>query len=399
MSSGDDNPHWERLAASGDTERLARELELWRTGFAASLVQWRATAPAEFGETAQQLLDDLAALQPAGMASSWEQSREVVASLNQDGHLLREEYLQQLGPTPLACLNSVVQQVASLSNHFAAGAAILADLRALEDWGQANGVHGGAYQQLRDWVENLALGLLSQRAPSAAEARQQVVRLWEALSEEHAAQAREEALAGPTGSARWNSWLLLLELCEHETQDHAPVLDTLDSLDADVEDIFTRLGEEPEVADMVADYRDASDKLRHALSAGKRLKGWSQVLQNVLVDLDALVPRGGAEDAAPVSYARSLCQQFEAGALEVEEFQARLREFSSSLSESRKQSRIQTAQHPSEAAFVEALGKMQAGLDVLLAVERAGQASRLEMGCTLIEEGLAQVEKLEAVDG
>ena len=402
MNSGNHNPHWEHLAASGQLDSLANEINLWRNTFHESLKLWMQQAQADWVESVQPLIDDLLGLEPPQLAQNWNEGREQLSTLNQEGHLLREEYLQQLGPTPLACLNSVLQQVTQLESSpdqvGRIGAAIFADLKALEGWAGENGIHGDNYERLRLWLENLGLGLLSRQYPSGQVARQQLTRLWQDLSEEHARQEADAALAGPTQSGRWNSWILLLELCEHETQDHAPVLDSLDGLDADVEDVALRLGDQPDVADLVADYREASQQLRTALTQGKRLKGWSQILPPILVDLDRLVPRE-AQPEEPISRVRSLCQEFEAGTLSTERFQESLAQFASTLLEGRKQSRIQTAQHPSEVAFVEALGKLQGGLDILTGVERAGQASRLEMGCTLIEDGLAQIQKLESGDG
>lgn len=401
MSAGNYNPHWDQLAASGEVQRLSSELDQWRQGFSASLRAWMQSCP-EWSESAQPLLDDLAQLEPEQLTQNWAESREHLAALNQDGFLLREEYLQQLGPTPLPPLNSFLWQLEQLAQSpeaiAASGSVLLAELKSFEGWAAENSIQGAAYDQLRLCLENCGLGLLSRKVPNPDLARAEVLHLWERLCEEHARQAAEQALGGPTGSARWNSWILLLELCEHETQDSAPVLDSLDSLDADVEDVAQRLGDQAEIAEVVADYREASEQLREALQKGKRLKGWSQILPPILVELDLLVPREPVE-AQPVSRVRQLCQEFEAGTLSTEQFQAHLQELSATLSEGRKQSRIQSAQHPSEAAFVEALGKLQGGLEILTSVERSGQASRLEMGCTLVEEGLAQLGKLEAGDG
>lgn len=398
MSAGNYNIHWDQLAAAGQTQNLVQELELWRNSFQASLRAWMEQASREWGESAQPLLDDLAKLDPASMVQNWPEWREHLSALNQDGHLLREEYLQQLGPTPLGCLNSILLQLQRLEQFpeaiSAVGSALFADLKTFESWAAENSIHGPAYEKLRIWLEDLGLGLLARKYPTPAQGQAELVRLWEGLGEEHARQASERALEGPTRSRRWNSWILLLELCEHEIQDHGPVLDTLDALDADVEDVGQRLGEQNDVAEIVAEYHEASQQLRQALLQGKRLKGWSQVIPPLLVELDQLVPQESM-DQQPVSRVRRLCQDFEAGKLSTEQFHSGLDELAGSLTEGRKQSRVQTAQHPSEAAFVEALGKLQGGLDILTSVERAGQASRLEMGCTLIEEGLAQLEKLE----
>jgi len=381
-------------------DRLAEEMELWRTQFQNSLQQWRAGASAEWDESAQTLRHDLQELRPLAMAKAWDNWRDHLSNLNQDGHLLREECLQQLGPTSLACLNSVCLQVERLATApdqiGMAGTTLFSELRLLERWAEENGVFGECYQELRLWVENLALGLLSRLVPSAASTRARVVELWSKVVEEHERLHAQQALSTPTLSSRWNSWILLLELCEHETQDYGPIADSLDALDADVDEIFERLGEQSEVAEVVAEYRDTSEALREALAQGKKLKGWSQIMPPLLVELDRLVPREPEEQQAPVSRVRSLCQRFESGALSVEAFQKGLTEFSASLQESRRSSRIQTAQHPSEVAFVEALGKLQSGLEILLSVDRAGQASRLEMGCTLIEDGLGQIQRLEA---
>lgn len=403
MSSADANPHWDQLATSGQTERLATELELWRSNFAASLSQWQDTAPPEFLEPVQQLLDDLQSMEPRPLASDWDQSRLLISSLNHDAHLLRDRYLQQLGPTPLGCLNAVIQQLELLRQHWPnakpqVGASLFTSLKTFENWATQNHLQGDEFERLRLWMETLALGLLSGPCPDPAQARQQLTRHWQNLQDEHSRQSAEQVLAAPTGSARWNSWLLLLQEGEKGTDPGPELLDSLAALDSDVDEIMDRLGEQPEVAGLVADYRDASEQLHSVLEQGKRLKGWSQILAPILIELDALVPRS-AEPEAPVSQVRGLCQQFEAGTISVEQLQSALQQYQDSLTESRRQSRVQSAQHPTEAAFVEALGKMQAGLDVLTAVERAGQASRLEMGCTLIEEGLAQIAKLEAGDG
>lgn len=401
MGAGNHNPHWDQLAASGQFQQLSNEVDQWRQGFSNGLRAWMQSCP-EWSESAQPLLGDLVQLEPEQLTQNWVESREQLAALNRDGLLLREEYLQQLGPTPLSPLNSFLTQLEQLAQEpqaiAASGSVLLAELKSFEAWASENSIHGAAYEQLRLWLENCGLGLLSRKIPNPGLARAEMLHLWEQLCEEHARQAAEQALGGPTQSARWNSWILLLELCERETQDSALVLDSLDSLDADVEDVARRQVDQTEVAEVVADYREASEQLREALHKGKRLKGWSQILPPILVELDLLVPREPVE-AQPVSRVRQLCQEFEAGILSTEQFQAQLQELEATLSEGRKQSRILSAQHPSEAAFVEALGKLQGGLDILMAVERSGQASRLEMGSTLVEEGLAQLEKLEAGDG
>ena len=386
------NPHWERLASDGQFQRLSQELETWRSQFQASLEQWRDSVSEEWDESLQPLLDDLAQLRPSQMAKDWPTWRDHVSNLNQDGHLLREDYLRQLGPTPLSCLNSIPQQIERLQHGLPvgmAGAAIFADLRLLEQWARDNGVASQAYLDLRNWVENLALGLVSQAHPGAVETRGKLGSLWERLCQGEEQRHAGEALRSPTQSERWNSWILLLELCEHETQDYGPIAASLDALDADVEELAPRLADQ----EIVEEYRETSAQLRTLLAQGKRLKGWSQILPPILIELDRLAPR--EQEAAPTCHVRGLCQRFEGGQLSLEEFHKGLNDFSASLSESRRQSRVQTPQHPTESAFVEALGKLESGLEILLSVEREGQASRLEMGCTLIDEGLSQLQKLE----
>lgn len=402
MVKSEHNPHWDQLAASGKLEDLAQQLELWRNQFVDSLDQWLQQAPADFAESAQPLIDDLGQLDPQSLAQSWESSRDRVATINQEAQLLREEYLQNLGPTPLACLNSVLLQVDRLAHDSESlglvGSVIFSELAIFETWAGDSGIHGEHYESLRRWLEDLGLGLLSRQIPEPMQVRQKLDSMWKRVSEEHARQVEDSALAGPTQSPRWNSWILLLEMCEHEIQDHGPVLDTLDALDADVEEVAARLGDQAGVEDLVSDYRETSEQLRQALMKGKTLKGWSQILPPILVELDALVPRE-AEAAAPASRARSLCNEFESGTLSTEQFHRQLVQLGENLLAMRQQSRVTTAQHPSEAEFIEALGKLQGGLDILTGVERAGQASRLEMGCTLIEEGLAQIQKLEDGNG
>jgi len=396
------NPHWDHLASSGKLDVLAQQLDLWRNQFLGSLDQWMQQAPADFAESARPLIDDLGQLEPQALAQNWESCRDQVAAINQEAQLLREEYLQNLGPTPLACLNSVLLQVERLAHDGDSlglvGSVIFSELGVFETWAGDHGIHGEHYEALRRWLEDLGLGLLSRQIPQPAQVRLELEARWKQLSEEHARQAEESALAGPTQSPRWNSWILLLEMCEHEIQDHGPILDTLDTLDADVEEVAARLGEQPGVDDLVHDYRETSDQLRQALLKGKTLKGWSQIIPPILVELDALVPRE-AEASAPASRVRSLCGDFESGNLSTEQFHRQLAQFGENLVAARQQSRVTAAQHPSEAEFVAALGKLQGGLDILTGVERSGQASRLEMGCTLIEEGLAQIQKLEADNG
>jgi hypothetical protein len=393
------NPHWDRLAAAGQLDVLAQQLELWRGQFLESLAQWVQQAPVEFADSARPLLDDLNQLQPQQLAQDWENARAQVAGLHQDGHWLRDEYLQNLGPTPLACLNSVLVQLERLAGDpdgfGLVGSALFGELRVFENWAGDNAIQGEHYEATRRWLEDLALGLLARKFPTPQQARQQLSDLWKRLSEEHARQAEELSLSGPTGSRRWNSWILLLETCENEIQEPGPILDTLDSLDADVEEVAAALTGQPEVVELAAEFHEASQQLRQALMQGKKLKGWSQILPPLLVELDAMVPRD-TELAPPVSRVRSLCNEFESGQLSTEQFHRQVAQFADSLVEARRQSRIATAQHPSEAHFVEALGKLQGGLDILAGVERSGQASRLEMGCTLIEEGLAQISQLEA---
>lgn len=395
--SGDHNRHWDQLAQSGQSARLAQEIDLWRSQFRDGL-----RAHTDLGESVRPLLEDLDDLDCQQLTQDWQQGRERLAGLNQDGQLLREDYLQQLGPTPLPFLNSLLLHVDRLAAHSdqlgAVGAGLFADLRQFEAWAGSNSIHGEAYESLRLWIENMALGLLSGSYPRPDQARKQLTEMWDGLSQEHARQVGESTLSGPTQSARWNSWVLLLELCEHETQDYAPVLDSLDALEEDVEEIARALGDRPEVVELVTDFRETSQQLREAMTGGKKLKGWTQIISGILVELDNLVPRDALAEA-PVSRVRSLCQEFEAGGLSTEQFHRQLEQFAESLTEIRRQSRITAAQHPSEAAFLEALGKLQGGLDILTGVERSGQASRLEMGCTLVEEGLDQIHQLEAGNG
>lgn len=386
------NPHWEKLAADGEFQRLADELEIWRSQFQATLEHWRDTVSEEWDEALQPILEDLARLRPAQMTRDWPVWREHVANLNQDGHLLREDYLRQLGPTPLSCLNGIplyMERLAQSREHVGAvGSAIFSDLRLFEQWAREHAVASEGYQQLHQWVEDLGLGLLSQNFPSPALARQQLVQLWSGVCQAEELRHSREALKAPTGSDRWNSWILLLELCEHETQDYGPIMDSLEALDADVDELAVRLTDQ----EVVEEYREASAQLRSILIQGKRLKGWSQILPPILVELDRQAPRD--QDAAPTSQVRSLCQRFEAGQLSIEGFHQTLQEFAASLAESRRNSRVQTAQHPSEVQFLEALAKLQSGLEILQSVEREGQASRLEMGCTLIDEGLIQLREV-----
>ena len=386
------NPHWEKLAADGEIQRLAEELETWRTQYRSSLEHWRETVSEEWDEALLPLLADLSQLQPAQMAHKWAEWRDHIANLNQDGHLLREDYLLRVGPTPLPCLNGIPLQLELLAQSADyigfAGTTIFADLRLFEQWARENGVASEGYQELHQWVENLGLGLLSRTYPSAVTARQQLSELWAKVCQGEELRHAREALKAPTQSDRWNSWILLLEMCEHETQDYGPIADSLDALDADVEELALRLGDH----EVIEEYRDSSAQLRELLSQGKRLKGWSQIMPPLLVELDRLAPRD--QDATPTSYVRSLCQRFESGQLATESFHESLEEFNASLLESRRNSRVQTPQHPKESEFLEALGKLQSGLEILQSVERAGQTSRLEMGCTLIEDGLAQLQQV-----
>ncbi len=101
------NPYWEKLAADGDFQRLADQLEIWRTQYRTSLEHWRDSVSEDWDEALQPLLDDLEQLHPSQMANEWPVWRDHVSNLNQDGQLLREDFLRQLGPTPLPCLNSV----------------------------------------------------------------------------------------------------------------------------------------------------------------------------------------------------------------------------------------------------------------------------------------------------
>jgi len=404
MNVSQHNPHWDHLVATQQLERLSQELELWLTQYRDSLRAWLETLPDEWQQEGLPLLQELQTLELEPMMQDWPEARERLARLNADGQLLREDYLQQRGPTPLACLNSVILQLENLPASQEGGApgslgsSLLNDLKTLEGWAVENAMDGPAYRELREWLESTAMGLLSRLYPEPGQARSQLVRLWERARQEHVLQQEQKALQGPTRSPRWNSWILLLDSAEHETQDPRPVLDSLEGLDGDVEDLYRLMGDQAEVAEMVAEYRDLSDQLRDIIQQGKKLKGWSQILPPLLIELDALVPQDSTSEA-PVSKVRSLCQDFEAGMLSPEQFHHSLTAFSQTLSEGRKRSQVQSPQHPAEASFVEALGKLEGGLDILAGVERASQASRLEMGCTLIEEGLAQLQRLETGDG
>jgi len=85
--------------------------------------------------------------------------------------------------------------------------------------------------------------------------------------------------------------------------------------------------------------------------------------------------------------------------LDTVQFQERLGELAQTLVDGRRQARLGSSPGAQEAAFSGALGKLQGGLDILFGIERAGQATRLEMGCNLIETGLAELQNLEKSDG
>lgn len=393
------NPFWDHLADSQQKDRLRSEVEQWRQAFQESLVGWGETIPQEWqGDVEalvggiQQLDLDLLFQQP------WSEARDSLAQLQEQGHRLRQDYLQSLGPTPLACLNAVVQVLQQLEGPASlprVGSVLLQESRQFQLWAQQNEVAGVACEALQTWLESLPMALLRGELPGVDEVCGQLTELWVKLEGEHEQASRELALQGPTRSLRWNSWILLLKSCENGAIDPGPVLETLETLDADVEELANRFADLPELLDAVEDYREASSQLRERLQQGKSLQGWSQIVPPLLVELDQLVPHI-EQPPSPPSRVRLLCQDFEAGQLSLEAFHRELQNCSQELLESRKRSNVQAPQHPLEAAFVEALGKMEGGLEILTSVDRSGQSSRLEMGCTLVEEGLTALQQLDS---
>lgn len=381
---------------------LAQHLEDWRSQFRLSLEDWLQRAPAEFFEQARPLSEQLSRLDPQELVANWQESRGFLAELQRQAWSIRDGFLENFGPTPLASLNAFAFHLERLAEDpgllEVVGSALFREINAFESWASHHQIRGERYEALLAWLEELGLGLVSRQWPEPGQVRSLLSLRWHELCEEHTRQSETFALASPTRSPRWNSWLLLLETCEQEQQDPELLLEGLEALEQDVEELLTSLGDSPALEELVADFGEASEELRQALQRGKSLKGWSQIFSPILLELDSLTP-DEPEVTLPSSRLRELCGDFEAGRLSIEHFHRHLEEFKEQLVASRQQSRVKSAQHPVEAEFVQALAKLEGGLEILAAVERAGQASRLEMGCTLIDDGLAQIQKLEAGDG
>lgn len=384
------NPHWESMARAGQWDPLVAAIQVWLDQYAEQLASW-AELTFDWAAEAEALRQLLMTIDPAAEIHDWGSLSARLAQLQHQGHELKEAYLVHLGPTPLACLNAVPHLLDRLYDRAETGSAIFDEVARFEQWAHMHQVHGEACDRLKTWIEDQALELLRGSSRQVQGLRAELAGLWQELEEDHRRRSQDEALSGPTGSQRWNSWLLMLE----QSSDASQVCQTLEQVDEEVDEVARAL---PEAVELAEEYFELSDQLRAVLETGRVPAGWSQVLAPVLVDLDALVPRQ-SEALAPTHRVRSLCDEFEAGHLSTEAFQARLLELSQSLAESRKRSRIQAAQHPDEAAFVEALGKLQGGLDILSSVEQSSQASRLQMGCTLIEDALAQIQQLETEHG
>ncbi len=378
------------MARAGQWEPLVAAVQLWLDRYAEQLMLWAEQAP-EWAEEAQALKRALASVDPRAQIADWPDLAVHLAELQRQGHELKEAYLLNHGPTPLACLNAVPLLFENLYDRAQTGAAVFDEAARFENWAALHQIHGEACERLRTWVEDLALELLRGATRTADQLRLELAALWQQFEQDQSRRSQDAALSGPTGSQRWNSWLLMLE----QSSDASQVRQALEQVDLEVEEVAGAL---PEAGELAEEYFELSDQLRAVLEGGRVPAGWSQVLSPVLVDLDALVPRQ-QQATGPTHRVRSLCDDFEAGHLSTEAFQAGLHELSQSLVESRKRSRIQAAQHPAEAAFVEALGKLQGGLDILSSVEQSSQASRLQMGCTLIEDALAQIQQLETEHG
>ena len=394
------NPHWEQLAATGNKSRLVQDIGAWKFSFEEGLHGWLEQAPPQFQADAEAILLSLSRLQPDKIVDQWELWRDHLADINDDASLLRERFLRQRGPTQNSALNAILFSLESLESStqpHAAGTAILRELRRFEEWAEESGIVGPALDDLVTLVESLALSLLNPTGFSPARFRAEIQSKWDILAQAVKDQAVAEALSVPTRSPRWNSWILALQEAEKGAYDPLQMLTSLDGLDGDVGDLEKALQDDPQIGECLSDYRDASAQLRANLTTGKQLKGWSQVLPPLLQELDQLWPHEvDLEPGPPLSRVRSLSQQLEAGSLSPEAFHRGLEELSESLQQARAQARLNAAQqHPHETTFLQALAKLEGGLEILRGVERASQAGQMEMGCTLVEEGLAQVQALQ----
>lgn len=388
------NPHWDVLAEQQQWQRLQAELGMWRERFRLSLQDWLSQCGRAFEVAGAPLLEALGALEVEPVEPQWSVLRSRIEAIHQQASRLKNDFFTQCGPTELACLNSVLYWLESRPEQPGVlGSYLFDDLRALEQWAQTHSIHGEAYEALRSWLEELALSLLSGPPPSAEAARPRVIQLWNQLEESLARQRVNQELVGPTGSQRWNSllWLLAEEgRCEPDV-----LLEALLALDSDLQELQAWSDGSLEVEEIVLEVSEHSQRLQQQLEQGRWPRGWFKVLEPLLVELEARAPRPDPSQPPPHAV-RQICQRFEGGRLSIEQFQSELSLLSRAILQGREQSRVQQPQHPTEAGFLEALSKLQGGLEILESVERPGQASRLEMGCALVEEGLAQLQQLES---
>ena len=382
---------WDSL----DAKQLTEEVATWREFTIKSLESWLSQFTSE---AMQQILEEL-------MSSEWEaipESQELprkARSIQARVAEARHHYLVDLGPSSHPSINAIVLQLDWLQDDpertATVGYAILHESRNLSSWSEGLEGNSEALNCLTKTLEQIAFALLQD--PTGSGLRDRVLQAWEKFLQEQTQEAASALLRTPTRSRRWNSWILLLQETEAGREPPQLLLDGLNELDQDMEELESAQASE-NLQGCLQDYFEASRQLRDVLESGRRLKGWSQILPPLLEELDTLLtsPEAPEGEAAASSQVARLCQDYEDSRIDGADFHAGLEGFRASLAEARRQANLPSkAQDPQEIRFVEALSKLERGLESLEAVESPAQNRQLAEGCALIEEGLRLVSELQ----
>ena len=111
------------MARAGQWEPLVAAVQLWLDRYAEQLMLWAEQTP-EWAEEAQALKRALASVDPRAQIADWPDLAVHLAELQRQGHELKEAYLLNHGPTPLACLNAVPLLFENLYDRAQTGAAV-----------------------------------------------------------------------------------------------------------------------------------------------------------------------------------------------------------------------------------------------------------------------------------
>jgi hypothetical protein len=381
-----------------ESELLNSERATWRDSTLAALAifraQWDSPALAQIAKE----LD----------APSWSapiEDRQLLVKQVQDIQSrlseARQSFLLALGPTHQASINSILLQLELLQDEpertASAGYIILKEINNLTAWGAqlaGGGEKSEPLKSLTRTLEQIAFSLLEE--PVSPDLREKALQAWDSFLQEQGQERSAAALAKPTRSPRWNSWILLLREVEAGRESPELLLEALDGLEQDMEELEDSAPSESVLA-CLQDFFEATRQLRVALEEGRNLKGWSQMVPPLLEEIDTLLTATDSTDEEATSQIARLCQNFEDNRIDGDQFQRGLKGFRSSLAEARRQANLAAKdQDDLEQKFSEALAQLEKGLRTLEEVESPGQSRLLEVGCALIEEGLEALRQLQA---